>query len=232
MKFAAGYFADFVALFFPELCAACGKNLFGGEQSICLSCIYHLPYTDFHTYAQNRVAKQFWGRVALKQACSFLYFRKGGRVQNMMHQLKYNNRPDVGYRLGELYGNTLKKSGVWQMPDLIIPVPLNASRKKKRGYNQSEHFANGLGAALNLPVLVSSLIRPVHTETQTRKSRYVRYENMKEAFIIVNAPALCDKHILLVDDVVTTGATLEACAAELLTISGCTVSIATAAFAD
>lgn len=232
MSFVSALADDFIALFFPELCAACGKNLYKGEQVICVSCIYRLPYTNFHKDAQNRVAKQFWGRIPLKQVSSFLYFRKGSKVQNMMHQLKYNSRPEVGRRLGELYGIELKHSGWWQQPDIIIPVPLNAARKKKRGYNQSEHIADGLSASLNVPVSSTILLRPAHTETQTRKSRFARYENMKQAFLISDPVQLVDKHILLVDDVVTTGATLEACGMELLNIKGTSVSILTIAFAD
>lgn len=232
MNIARSYLQDFWGLFFPELCTACGKNLFKNEQIICTSCIYHLPYTNFHLDNENRVARQLWGRFQFVQAVSYLYFQKGGKVQSIMHQLKYNNSPQTGFRIGELYGYDLKRSASWQEPDLIIPVPLHSKKQKKRGYNQSEHIANGLASVLNIPVILNNLQRSADTSTQTRKSRFARYENLKQAFISSNPKALNQKHILLVDDVITTGATLEACSLALLQIEGVRISIATIAFAE
>lgn len=232
MKTIYSYFLDFLALFFPELCAACGKNLFKNEQVICTNCIYHLPLTNFHSDPENRVARQLWGRFPFIQAGSFVYFQKGNKVQNIMHQLKYNNRPEAGFRMGQLYAYELSRSGNWQKPDLLIPVPLHPSKLKKRHYNQSEYIANGIASVLNIPVIVNNLLRIENTETQTRKSRFARYENLKGAFLIKDTASLNDKHILLVDDVMTTGATLEACSVELLLIEGVHLSIATLAFAE
>lgn len=225
------YAEDFLSLFFPELCSGCGKNLFKNEHLICTDCIYNLPYTDFHLDKDNRVARQLWGRIPFKQASAYLYFQKGLRVQNLMHQLKYNSKPEVAYKLGEMYGAKLLDSEMMQGIDAIVPVPLHPARFKKRGYNQSEHFAQGLSASLKIPVN-SSLIRSVHTQTQTRKSRFMRYENMKEVFDVAQRHNLENKHVLLVDDVITTGATIEACALELTKINGLTITIATIAFAN
>lgn len=226
------YLHDFLSLFFPELCAGCGTNLFKNEQVICTRCIYHLPLTNFHKDPVNKLAKQLWGRFVFRQACSYVYFRKGGRVQNIMHQLKYNKRPEAGFRMGQLYAYALNASDEWQKPDLIIPVPLHPGKLKKRGYNQSESISEGLASVFHIPVLTDHLTRIENTETQTRKSRFVRYENLKSAFHCKDEVSLADKHILLVDDVMTTGATLEACAAVLLGVEGTVISIVTVAFTE
>jgi len=225
------YAEDFFSLFFPELCSGCGKNLYKSESLICTECIYHLPYTNFHIDKDNRVARQLWGRIPFNHACAYLYFQKGLRVQNLMHQLKYNNKPGVAYKLGEMYGMQLLNSEMVRDIEVIIPVPLHPARQKKRGYNQSEYFAYGLSNSLKIPVNLN-LSRKVYTQTQTRKSRFMRYENMKEVFDIAQGHNLENKHALLVDDVITTGATIEACALELTKIAGLKISIATIAFAN
>jgi ComF family protein len=226
------YLHDFLALFFPELCSACGHNLFKNEQVICTNCTYHLPYTNFHTDPQNKVVRQLWGRFEFIQANAFLHFSKGGKVQNLMHELKYNNNPQTGYRLGELYGNILVKHEAWIMPDIIVPVPLHKKKLKKRGYNQSEFIAAGLAASLKIPMETGLLFRQSETETQTRKSRYNRYENMRDAFAVNDAEKFSGTHVLLMDDVITTGATFEACAQALLNIEGIKLSIGAIAFAE
>lgn len=227
-----GYFTDFIGLFFPELCAACGKNLYKNEDVVCTNCIYHLPYTQHHLDPDNRVAKQLWGRFPFLQAGSFVYFKKGNKVQHIMHQLKYNNRPETGVKMGKLYGAELKRSTVWILPDAILPVPLHPKKKKLRHYNQSERIANGMAEVLGIPVISDNLYRAENTETQTRKTRFARYENLKEAFLIRRPEDLENKHLLIVDDVITTGATLEACSLELLNIKNVSISIATLAFAE
>ncbi|MDB5014619.1 MAG: putative amidophosphoribosyltransferase [Daejeonella sp.] len=232
MKSTFGYFSDFFGLFFPELCSACGKNLFKNESTICISCIYNLPHTDFHNDHENKVAKQLWGRFPFKQATSFLYFQKGGLVQKAMHQLKYNYSPQTGFRLGELYAHQLKGSESWIQPDLIVPVPLHPRKLKERGYNQSELIANGMGSVLNVDVNVRTLVRSVNTKTQTKKGRFARFENLDGAFVIKNQETFQGKHVLLVDDVVTTGATLEACSLALLKVPNLQISVATIAFAE
>jgi len=232
MKKILDYFNDLFCLFFPELCAACGRNLYRNEKIICTHCLYHLPYTNFHRDPQNKMARQLWGRFPFEQAIAFVYFRKGNRVQNLMHQLKYNNRPEVGIRMGELYAWQLMRSDGWKKAELIIPIPLHPLKRKKRGYNQSEQISRGMSSVLNLPLSTQNLVRIENTETQTRKSRYARYENLKDAFMIKDASELVQKHIILVDDVMTTGATVEACSIELLKIEGLKVSICTIAYAE
>ena len=163
---------------------------------------------------------------------AFVYFQKGNRVQNLMHQLKYNKKPEVGIRMGELYAWQLIRSEALKNADIIIPIPLHPIKLKKRGYNQSEEISKGLSSVLKLPLSTQHLIRTENTESQTKKSRFARYENLKDAFIINNAFELIQKHIILVDDVMTTGATMEACSNELLKIEGLKISICTLAYAE
>lgn len=223
--------ADFFSLFFPDTCCSCGRSLAGNEHVVCTACLYELPYTDFHLQPDNPVARQFWGRVPLVSAGAFLYFQKHSRVQNIIHQLKYNHRPEVGVWLGKMYGRQLKKKTDEDPFNFVIPVPLHKSREKTRGYNQSECIAAGLSAILHIPVETTILRRNVATQTQTHKSRISRFENMKNAFSLNDPGRLIGTHILLVDDVITTGATLEACALQLLSVPAVRVSVAAAAFA-
>jgi len=223
---------DFFSLFFPEVCASCGCSLVSNEEEICTGCILDLPYTNFHLIPDNSVARQFWGRVPFVFCGAFLYFSKGANVQQLLHQFKYNNRPEIGVRLGEMYGKQLLLAGFADMPDIIIPVPLHPRKLKKRGYNQSDYFAEGLSRALNIPVDKTILKRSSFTDTQTKKSRFSRYENMKDVFVISDPEVVINKHVLLVDDIITTGATLEACASPVLEVAGSRISIAGIAYTN
>lgn len=224
--------ADFVSLLFPELCNACGESLVAGEELICVDCRYHLPFTDFHLKPDNMVAQQFWGKINLEAAYAMCYFTKGGKMQHLMHQFKYKGIQKIGVLLGNIAGERLAKNTVFDSADMIMPVPLHKSRLRKRGYNQSVCFAEGLSQKLNIPVENNNLVRIRATETQTHKSRFSRFENMQQVFVIDHPEKLINKHVLLVDDVVTTGSTLEACGAELLKIEGLRLSIATIACAE
>ncbi len=226
-----GYLSDFFSLFYPELCQACGNALYKGEEVICLFCRHHLPYTNYHLEADNKVAKAFWGRVQIEAAASCLYFKKGTRVQHLLHQLKYKGKKEVGITLGVMYGRQLKKADVFSNIDMIVPVPLHNKKEAKRGYNQSAVFAEGLASSMGVKHAPLLLERISETETQTKKSRYNRFENMNNVFRLKDPEAVCGKHVLFVDDVITTGATLEACAQELLLVKNVRVSIATIAFA-
>jgi ComF family protein len=232
MKLRQTYIADFVSLLFPELCAACGDSLVANEHLICTSCRITLPYTNFHFLPDNIVAQQFWGKIKLEGAFALFYFAKGGKVQNLMHRFKYKGQKEIGNLLGEIAGAQLIKNDIYKNVDLIVPVPLHKKRLSQRGYNQSTCFAEGLAKQLNAAVIEHNLIRPAATETQTRKSRFDRYQNMKEVFSILNPEALKNKHVLLVDDVITTGSTLEACGTQLLRVEGLKLSIATIAYAE
>jgi ComF family protein len=224
------YLGDFVSLIFPDLCQACGRNLFHQEHTICTKCLYNLPYTDFHLQQDNPVAKQFWGRVSLHSATAYLYFAKGGRVQQLMHQLKYKNRPDVGHFIGLQAGRQLLNTDLFSSVDLVVPVPLHKMKKRMRGYNQSAYFASGLSEGMSIASNGDNLIRQKFTTTQTSRSRFSRYENMQDVFLVKHPEIFKGKHILLVDDIITTGATLESCSHVLLNIPEVKVSIAAIAY--
>ena len=232
MKLQSSYLADFISLLFPELCQACGTGLVAGERLICTDCTYNLPFTNFHLQPDNIVARQFWGKVNFEGAFALFYFAKGGKVQHLMHQFKYKNMPKIGNLLGDMAGKQLFQNKNFNTADLIIPVPLHKSRLKQRGYNQSACFAQGLAQQLSAIVELDNLIRLVATETQTHKNRFSRFENMQQVFSIKQPRRLMNKHVLLVDDIVTTGSTLEACANELLKVEGLKLSIATIAYAE
>ena len=220
---------DFFKLIFPKLCSACNNTLFKNEKTICTNCIVTLPKTNFHLEKENPVAKVFWGRVKIEMATSFYSFSKKGRVQNLLHQLKYKGVKEVGSVVGELMGLGWNYSEGFEEVDIIVPVPLHKNKFKKRGYNQSEWIAVGVSKAMGIPINTNSLFRKEDSQTQTNKKRYKRWENVGEIFGISNED-LSGKRVLLVDDVVTTGATIEACA-QLLISKNCKVFVATVAFA-
>ncbi|MGB3949214.1 MAG: ComF family protein [Bacteroidia bacterium] len=223
---------DFIALLFPKTCAACGKSLYKNENSICTYCVYYLPKTNYHLTYDNPVAKIFWGRVTLHSAASYYSFNKGGKVQQLIHQLKYNGQKHVGVTIGKLYGDELKYSDDFNTINTVIPVPLHPKKLKKRGYNQSDFFADGIAQSMNIHVDNKSLIRVEESSSQTKKSRYSRWQNVESIFNVNNPTEIEGKHLLLVDDVITTGATLEACAQTLLKVPNVKLSIATIAYAS
>lgn len=229
---ARNYWQGFISLLFPPLCMACNQVLKGQEQVLCLSCRTDLPYTQFHLQEDNIVAKRFWGRVEIAHATALFHFTKGGKVQQLIHHLKYEDRPDAGIYAGELLGRQLQESHSFGPIDLILPVPLHPKKQRKRGYNQSAAFGQGISKVLKVPLRDDILRRAVFTESQTHKNRDERWQNVKDVFELADADSIENKHILLVDDVVTTGATLEACAIKLLEAKDVRVSIATIAMAD
>lgn len=224
-------FRYFVDLLYPQTCEACGKPLVDGEHILCSYCLYEIPMTKFWEYTDNPAAKLFWGKVQLEQASSFFYFTKNSRYRHLMHLLKYKGRKEVGVYLGRLYGERLASSPLYQTVDAIIPLPLHPKRLAKRGYNQSEEIAKGISVGLHKPVLTNAIKRDIYTETQTNKNRMERWKNVENVFSVSNAESLIGKHILLVDDILTTGATLEACAQAILQNVSCKISVASLAFA-
>jgi len=226
-----GIIDDLAGLFFPRICCACCEVLHKHEEVLCTLCLYRLPRTNFHMLADNSVSRLFWGKVQVFQATAFFIFSKGSHYQKLIHQLKYRGKKEVGYYLGRIFGNDLKESKDYRNIDMVIPVPLHPGKQKKRGFNQSEIIAEGIAFSLNVNVNVSSLFRKINNETQTRKTKFDRWNNVKEIFGVKNEELLENKHILLVDDVVTTGATLESCVNTLLMVKNIKVSIATLAAA-
>lgn len=222
---------DLTSIFYPRLCLACGQQLPPHNEAFCLHCDYKFPKTDFHEHRENHFTDRFWGRVDIHAAASFFYFKKGGITQQLIHRLKYKEKQQIGTALGQRYGHSLAESRYFSSVDCIVPVPLHPYKEKLRGYNQSAVFGNGLSESMGIPCLPLGLRRRLHTATQTRKGRFERINNVGEVFEPGQAHLLRNKHILLVDDVVTTGATMEACALTLLDIPGTRVSLATIAFA-
>lgn len=212
-------FKDFISLFFPRYCLSCSTSLVGGEETLCTRCIINLPKANY-ALDDNPIKDRLIGRLPLTYGLVYLKLKKGGVVQKMLHQLKYNHHPEIGVKLGKVFGHELKQSGLTEAFDLIIPVPLHSSRKRKRGYNQSAKFAEGLGYALDVPWDESISVRRKNTKTQTNKSKLERWENVKDVFAMTSMASVEGKRILLVDDVITTGATLEACGSHLVN-SGC-----------
>lgn len=220
---------DFLSLVFPKVCYACGKSLFKKEDCICTYCHYHLPRTDFHLKADNPVHKLFWGRINIHAAAAMYLFNKGSKVQRLIHQLKYRGKKEIGISLGKYYGRELKRSPLFATADMVIPVPLHLKKLKKRGYNQSALFAQGIAESLQVENDTEVLIRAKASQTQTKRSRFDRWKNVEEIFQVTEPGKIEGKHILLADDVVTTGATLEACAAKLLEVPGTKISVVTIA---
>jgi len=202
------------------------------DNLLCLQCVNDLPHTNFAMHANNPVEKIFWGRLALTAAMSEFYFAKGTLIQALIHEFKYKNNKDVGLYLGVMMGSSLLNNNRFTNVDALIPLPLFADKEFKRGYNQATILCNGMSEVMGIPVIKNNVIRKRFTETQTKKHRTERWQNVEGSFEINNAQEIKDKHILLVDDVVTTGATLEACGIEILKIEGTKLSIATLAFAS
>lgn len=218
-------------LFYPKTCAACGNSLMENEIVLCLNCITDLPKTNFHLHTEHKIEKLFFGRVYISKVVSLFYFDKGNKIQHLMHEIKYKNNIEAAIFLGKLYGNILFDSGIFRNYDMLIPVPLHPAKKRRRGYNQSEIFGQGLSESLKIKLHNELLIRTEDSESQTRKSRLARWENVKTIFKAVNPIQIEGKKIIIIDDVMTTGATLEACATELLKKGAKEISVITIACA-
>ncbi len=201
------------------------------ENYVCTGCLLELPLTNFHQLPNNNLQKVFWGRIKIEQAIALLFFKKGGKTAKLLHALKYHDNPEIALFLGKYYGTFLKDFCAQYKIDAIAAIPLHKNKLKMRGYNQSEMLANGLAETLALENLSNYIIRNKFTETQTKKSRLERSENVEKVFEAINSQLFENKHILLIDDVITTGATIESCALELIQIEGCKVSVAGLAFA-
>jgi ComF family protein len=231
MNFLYDFFDDFLSLLFPRLCQACGDHLMRNENIICTECYISIPRTNFHLIPENPVAQMFWGRCVIEKATSFSFYLRGSRIRKLIHNMKYKGQKEIGYELGKLFSSSLKSSGFSDDFDLIIPVPLYLSKLKKRGYNQSEYIANGISEVTGIQVETRCLKRIAGTGTQTKSSRFDRWINVEGIFTVENPEFLTGKHILLVDDVITTGSTIESCANELHKIKDVKVSVVSLAAA-
>ena len=220
-----------IGLLYPSVCAACGSSLFKWEKLVCTRCRSFLPKTGYEMNEDNPLARLFYGKVRLKAVTACFFFSKEGKVQHLIHELKYKGNSDAGIFLGQELGKSLKDAPLFQGLDYLIPVPLHPKREKQRGYNQSMMIAQGISEEIGVPVGDKFLFRSVNTATQTHKTKEERWQNVKDIFELKHPELLEGKYVLLVDDVLTTGATLEACALTLSAVPGITISCATAACA-
>jgi len=218
-------------LFFPQVCEVCGGGLVHGETIICVRCFLNLPRTDYHDQINNKTAELFAGIVPFKKASSYYFYTKHSEYTNIIHRLKYNGKQEIGRYFGELFGNELNRSGFCESIDCIIPVPLHKNRHRERGYNQSLSIAEGLSKATGIAIDNQSVKRIVYTKTQTKKSKQERFGNVDHIFKTNENHTLTNKHVLLLDDVITTGATIESLAQALETVEGINISIASLAIA-
>jgi ComF family protein len=217
-------------LAFPHLCKGCGSDIIDLGNEICFRCLSALPETNFHLHPDNPMEKMFWGRLPIHGAAALYYFTKESLMQQLVHQLKYRNQRELGIYMGKIVGHALSER--FNHIDLLVPLPLFPAKERKRGYNQSQLLCEGISKVLQKPVLDKVVIRTTHTESQTKKNRVERWQNMEGKFELKDSSVISGKHVLLVDDVVTTGATLEACARELLKAGNVQLSIATLCFSS
>jgi ComF family protein len=220
---------DLFRLFYPEMCSGCDEQLVQNEQFICTNCRHDLPLTNFTSLSENDITQSFYGRVNVEKGYSLLFFRKEGITQKIIHELKYRGNEQIGTFFGNWLGEILREKGEFTDIDCIIPVPLHPKKLQQRGYNQVAKFGESLGKYLQIRFLENELVRVSATKTQTFKARFDRFSNVDTKFLLKNPKMFNDKHILLIDDVITTGATLEACANEFQKSENCKISMVTMA---
>jgi len=223
---------DVISLFYPEVCPCCGELLNHTEKTVCMSCHYLLPRTGYERISDNPVARLFYGKVRLHAAMACFFFAKHGRVQPLIHELKYKSNREAGLFLGREIGKAILASDIYKDVSLLVPVPLHPKRERKRGYNQSAILASGIREVTGINISHNNLIRGVATQTQTRKSREERWKNVSDIFSVRKPEAFAGRHLLLIDDVITTGSTIEGCVRVLEPIEGIRISVAAAALAS
>ena len=224
-------FQSLINLFFPPVCAGCHSFLLSNESVICTHCRHNLPLSQHHLNPENEAFKKFYGRIPVEYASAMLYFHKKGIVQEMIHNLKYKGQQEIGTLLGNWYADDLKNIALFQSIDAIIPVPLHKRKERERGYNQLTNFGNALSKELEIVYNTNLLIRKSYSKTQSKKSFLNRSEGIETVFDVVFSDKDYNKHFLLIDDVITTGSTLEACSRALLKIPGAKISIVCMAMA-
>jgi len=224
------FFKNLVYLFFPDTCLVCKESLNKSENYLCINCLHDLPLSNFTNMPNNEVEKSFLGRVPITSATALLLYSKKSKVQKLIYQLKYKNQQQIGLFLGNWLAAEMVLTDRFKNIDYVIPVPLHKKKLKSRGYNQVEKFGKSIAEKLQAKYVDDILLKITSTSSQTKKHRYERFKNVNEIFYLTNSPYFKNKNILLVDDIITTGATLEACCLELLKTSGIKISIATMAF--
>lgn len=225
-------FKNLFNLFFPKVCLACSNFLSDNEEYVCTACRHDLPVTNYHFNDSEQVKKVFYGRVKLENAAALLRFQKKGIVQQLMHNLKYKGHEEIGIFLGDWLGDELKRSELFKNIDVVIPVPLHKRKYRKRGYNQVSNFARQLADSLDAIYLEDVLVKVTNTSSQVQKSRLARWDSNQEIFSVKNQNKIQGRHILLVDDIITTGATIEACSNLLLKSNNVKISVASMAIVE
>lgn len=231
MSLIGKYAESIIDLLYPRLCPGCGNDLLQKEMQLCMHCFSTLPHTFFALHPENPVEKLFYGRLQLQAAHSEFYFTKSELIQKLLHQLKYKGNREIGHYLGTLAAESLFTSNRFSEIDCIVPLPLHPAKQFRRGYNQAAIIGQGISEVLNIP-LFDKHIAKKSTETQTKKNRVNRWRNVSESFFITDRNKIKDKHILLVDDVITTGATIEACGNLILSLPGTKLSVVSLAYAS
>jgi len=226
------YLDDFARLFYPNICIGCGNDLFNSKNMLCWQCISELPKTGFELHADNPVDVIFYGRLPLVHAFSWLYFNKGSLTQHIIHQVKYRKNLELGRYLGRLMAQAMQQTVLYNGIDVLVPLPLNKKKMAIRGFNQSMLLCEGMAEVLQKPIESVAVLRNRFTETQTHKTRLQRITNVDQVFGLNDGHRLENKHALLVDDVITTGATMEACGQVLCGIPGLQLSMASLAIAS
>ena len=225
-------FKDLFHLFYPKLCVVCDTNLIENENVLCTLCRHDLPLTNFQDYTNNKVTQTFYGSVLIEKGFSLLFYRKKGSTLQLIHDLKYKGNEDIGVFFGNWLGEMLAENQQFKNVDYIIPVPLHPKKLRERGYNQVTKFGERISYYLKIPFINEELVRISSAKTQTFKSRFERFNHSDTKFYLKNPTNFNNKHILLIDDVITTGATLEACAKEFLKAENCKISILTMAYTE
>ena len=225
-------FESIINLFFPKVCSGCSSFLLSNENVICTVCRHDIPLTNHHLNPENDAFKKFYGRIPVIHTSALFYFHKKGIVQELIHNLKYKGHEEIGTILGEWYAEDLKSIDLLQSVDEIIPVPLHRRKLKERGYNQVTAFGTALSSSLNIDYNDTILVRNVYSKTQSKKNLLGRTEGIESTFDVSFTEKNHNKHFLLIDDVITTGATLEACSRALLKIPGAKISIVCMAMAQ
>lgn len=226
------WLSSFLSLLFPRCCIVCGRPLARGEECICAMCNIDMPRTNYHLRKDNPVEKLFWGKIPLERATSFFFYHKGSDFRQILHQLKYGGQKEIGVIMGRYMAAEFSSSGFFEGIDVIVPVPLHKKKQRIRGYNQSEWIARGVSAVTGIVIDTESVVRRKNTETQTHKSIFERWENVDGIFELRHPESLVGKHVLIVDDVLTTSATVAACASSLKDVEGVRISILTLAVAE
>ena len=216
---------DLKELLFPRYCKVCGRRLMQSEQHMCVGCLLELPRTHYECNPDNLLMQHFMEWPEVVRATAYFYYHKEGKYSELIHHLKYYDHPETGTFLGSLAAKELASSGFFEGIDLIVPVPLSKKKFRKRGYNQCDYIAQGISEATGIATNSRCIARMIDTDTQTRKGRSERWKNTEGIFRVIDATILKDKHILLVDDVATTGATLHACISTILAVPSVRISV-------